>query len=228
LPGANQIPAVGEMLHSEIHEFIKLIWNKGELPYLWKESTVTPIHKKGDKTYCSNYWGIALLSSSYKILYTILVCRLIPYANEIIGHHQFGFTCNRSVTDKIFYIHQILEKKWEYNGTVHQQFIDFKKPYDSVRRQVLYNILSELRILGKLVGLNNMCLNETYSAVRIIKYLSDMFPVQKGLKQRDALLRYHWFLTLLWNMPLGGSMRTRKDWNWMGHISFWPMLVMLI
>jgi hypothetical protein len=31
-------------------------------------------------------------------------------------------------------------KKWEYNETVHQLFIDFKKAYDSVRREVLYKI----------------------------------------------------------------------------------------
>jgi hypothetical protein len=29
-----------------------------------------------------------------------------------------------------------------YNEAVHQLFIDFKKTYDSVRRKVLYNILS--------------------------------------------------------------------------------------
>jgi hypothetical protein len=27
-------------------------------------------------------------------------------------------------------------KKWEYDETVHQLFIDFKKAYDSVRREV--------------------------------------------------------------------------------------------
>jgi hypothetical protein len=32
-----------------------------------------------------------------------------------------------------------------------------------------------------------MCLNETYSSVRIGKYKSDKFPIQNGLKQRDAL-----------------------------------------
>jgi hypothetical protein len=32
-----------------------------------------------------------------------------------------------------------------------------------------------------------MCLNETYSKVRIGKYLCDMFPIQNGLKQGDAL-----------------------------------------
>ena len=37
----------------------------------------------------------------------------------------------------------MLEKKWEYNEEVHQLFIDFKKSYDSVRREVLYNILIE-------------------------------------------------------------------------------------
>jgi hypothetical protein len=31
-------------------------------------------------------------------------------------------------------------KKWEYNKTAHQLFIDFKEDYDSVRREVLYNI----------------------------------------------------------------------------------------
>jgi hypothetical protein len=39
----------------------------------------------------------------------------------------------------------------------------------------------------KLVRLNKMCLNETYSKVRIGKHLSDTFPIQNGLKQGDAL-----------------------------------------
>jgi len=51
----------------------------------------------------------------------------------------------------IFCICQILAKRWEYNGTVYQLFIDFKKTYDSVRREVLYNILTEFGIHMKLV-----------------------------------------------------------------------------
>jgi hypothetical protein len=53
--------------------------------------------------------------------------------------------------------------------TVHQLFIDFKKAYDSVRRVVLYNILIVFGAPMKLVRLINMCLNETYSKVRIGK-----------------------------------------------------------
>ena len=34
-------------------------------------------------------------------------------------------------------------KKLEYNEAVHQLFIEFIKTYDSVRREVFYNILIE-------------------------------------------------------------------------------------
>jgi hypothetical protein len=163
-----------------------LIWNK-ELPHQWKESIVVLVHKKGDKTHCSNYRGISLLFTSYKILSNILLPRLIPIADEITGDHQSGFQHNRSTTDQIFYIQQLLEKKWEYNVTVHQLFIDFKKAYNSVRREVLYNILIEFGIPRKLVGLVKMCSNETYSSVYIDKYQSDNFPIQNGLKQGYAL-----------------------------------------
>jgi hypothetical protein len=58
---------------------------------------------------------------------------------------------------------------------VHQLFIDFKKAYDSVRREALYNILVEFGIPKKLARLIRMCLTETYSRVRVDKNLSEIF-----------------------------------------------------
>jgi hypothetical protein len=110
------------------------------------------------------------------MLSNILLSTLGPYIDEIIGDHRCGFWHNRSTTDQIFCICQILEKQWECNETVHQLFIDFKKAYDSVRREVLYSILIEFGVSMKLLRLINMRLNETYSKVRIGKYLSDRFP----------------------------------------------------
>jgi hypothetical protein len=50
----------------------------------------------------------------------------------------------------------------------------------------MYNILIEFEVPMKLVRLIKMCLNETYSKVRIGKHLSDSFPIQNGLKEGDA------------------------------------------
>jgi hypothetical protein len=102
----------------------------------------------------------------------------------IVGYHCYQL---HATTDQIFCISQILETKWEYNETVHQLFIYFKKDYNSVRREVLYNILIEFWVSMKLVRLIKMCLKETYSKVRICKHLSDSFPIQNGLKQDHAL-----------------------------------------
>jgi hypothetical protein len=83
--------------------------------------------------YVATYLNFHIFSNNISIY---LLSRLRPYIDEIIGDHQCGFRRNRSTTDQIFCIQQILEKKWEYNETVHQLFVDFKKAYDSVRREV--------------------------------------------------------------------------------------------
>jgi hypothetical protein len=129
------------------------------LPEQWKECIIVPIHKKGGKTDCNNYRGKSLLSTSYKMLSNILLSRLSPHVDEIIGDHQCGFRRNRSATDVIFCIRQILEKKWEYNEIVHQLFIDLKKVYDSVRKEVLHSILIEFEVPMKLFRLIKMCFN---------------------------------------------------------------------
>jgi hypothetical protein len=67
-----------ETLSSDIHKLVKLIWSKQELSHQWKEPIVVPNHNKGDKTDCSKYRGISLLSTSYKILSKILLARLTP------------------------------------------------------------------------------------------------------------------------------------------------------
>jgi len=164
-PGIDYTPAelikVGSRtIRCEIHKLVISVWNKKELPEEWKESILVPIYTKGDKTDCSNYRGISLMPTTYKILSNILLSRLTPYAEEIIGNHQCGFRCNRSTTDHIFCICHILEKKWELSEAVHQLLIDFNAAYNSVRREVLYNILTEFGIHVKLVRLIKMCLTK--------------------------------------------------------------------
>ncbi|KAJ4443020.1 hypothetical protein ANN_04670 [Periplaneta americana] len=77
--------------------------------------------------------------------------------------------------------------------------------YDSLKREALYDILIEFGIPKKLVRLIKMCLSETYNRVRIVKFLSDAFPIHCGLKQGDALS------PLLFNFALLYAIRKVQD-----------------
>jgi hypothetical protein len=87
---------------------------------------------------------------------------------------------------------------------VHQLFIDFRKACDSVKREVLYNILLEFGIPKKLVRLSKLW-NETYSKVYVGKLLSDKFRIQNGLKQGDVLS------SLLFNFALEYAIRNVQE-----------------
>ena len=68
-----------------------------------------------------------------------------------------------------------------------QLFIDFVKVYNSIKRESMYDILIKFGVPRKLVRLIKTCLDGTQSKVRIGNYLSSSFPIEKGLKQGDAL-----------------------------------------
>jgi hypothetical protein len=83
---------------------------------------------------------------------------------KLLGIISVGF----DVTDQLLIRFSASVRYWkrlEYNVTVHQLFTEFEKTYDSVRREVLYNILIEFGVPMKLVRLIKMCLSETYTKV---------------------------------------------------------------
>ena len=95
-PDIDQIPpefikAAGSTIRSEILKLIISIWNKEKFAEEWKELIRVPIDKNGDNTDFSNYRGISLLQTTYKILSNILLSRLTPYAEKIIAKPKCGF-----------------------------------------------------------------------------------------------------------------------------------------
>jgi hypothetical protein len=88
-------------------------------------------------------------------------------------------------TGQLLIIYSAFVKYLRKNGN--QLFIDFKEAYDSVTREVLYNIFIDFGIPMKLMRLIKTCLTETYSTVWVGKKLSERFPIRNGLKQGDGL-----------------------------------------
>jgi hypothetical protein len=81
-----------------------------------------------------------------------------------------GFNITDHYSSDFFEFVRYWRKNESTIETVHQ--LHFKKAYDSVRRELLHNILIKFGVPRKLVRLIKMCLNETYSKVCIGKHLS--------------------------------------------------------
>jgi hypothetical protein len=94
------------------------------------------------------------------------------------------------VTDQLLIRFSAFVRYWKKNGSrvnsisaIH----DFKKAYDSVKSELLYNILIEFGVPMKLFRLIKMFLNYTYSKIHTGKHLSDSFPIQNGLTRRCSI-----------------------------------------
>ena len=88
-----------------------------------------PLYKKEEKSECSNYRGISLLNTAYKILATAINngLKTYKYAEDLLSPEEKGFRRKRSTTNNIFIMRQILQKCYEYNIDAHVLFIDFKR-----------------------------------------------------------------------------------------------------
>ncbi|XP_055379626.1 uncharacterized protein LOC129610878 [Condylostylus longicornis] len=186
--------------------------NIPEIPSEWNIGIILPIHKKGAKTDCSNYRGITLLNTAYKILAKVIAEKLTIYAEQIIPDYQCGFRPNKSTIDQIFSIRQTMEKCAEFNMDLHMLFIDFKQAFDSVKRGIIENIFDELRIPKKLTNLIMMTLHNTKAKVLVQKSCTNIFDITSGVKQGDEISTIIFNLTLhyaLRDLHIEGNIFTR-------------------
>ena len=158
------------------------------MPTDWTTNIIVPIYKnRGDKLQCKNYRGISLLCTGYKILTTDLNNRLKKHTDHIIGEYQAGFRTGKLTIDQIFTVKNLLEKAWEHNVEIHQNFVDFQKAYDSIQKDKLYTIMAYFRILSKLIKLTQATMENSTYHVKIGTIMTDGFKVGTGLKQGDGL-----------------------------------------
>jgi len=79
------IKGEGRINGPEIRKLINSILSMEELSEEWTDSFILLIYRKGNKTDCSDYKGMSLLSTIYKILSNILLSRLTPYGRNNWG-----------------------------------------------------------------------------------------------------------------------------------------------
>jgi hypothetical protein len=202
----------GPELLQRIFELLMQIWEQERMPEEWGIGIICPIFKKGDRKECSNYRGITLLNSTYKIFTCLIYNRLAKYSELTLGEYQAGFRPSRSTIDQIHVVRQILEKCYEFGIELHNIFIDFKQAFDKVNRLKLYESLKMLKIPTKLIRLVRMTLTNSRAAVEIYQGRTEVFNIHNGLRQGDALSTILFNLVLeaaLLKIDLRGNISTR-------------------
>lgn len=197
----------GEELMKKIHTLIEEIWEKEVMPKSWETVVLIPIYKKGSKEECSNYRGIALLDTAYKIMAKHIQIKLKDCTEKSIGEYQCGFRGERSVIDHIFTVKQVQRMCYEYNVPIYAVFIDFKQAYDTINREKLFRVMEDLKVPRKLINLVKMTLSNVRTKVKFNGRMSDSFKIGKGLKQGDPLSTTLFNLILEWVVRRSGINR---------------------
>ena len=169
-----------------VNKLLNKIFSEHIYPTDWTINFLKPIFKKGDKDDTDNFRGLAVGSAFAKLFSQILLKRLTSYINEkgLLSPNQGGFQKNMSTSDLIFLLQTIIDKYVKRgNRKLFVAFIDFKKAYDTVDRDLLLQRLQTL-------GINGLFLKNITAMYRTTKYaikLSNgtLTPIDSnlGLKQ---------------------------------------------
>ena len=115
--------------------------SSGVFPERWKQASIIPIHKKGDKKNPSNYRSVSLLPLFGKILERLVYDQLFRHVSPALCNEQHGFIPRRScVTNLAVY----LQSAWEAISDGYQTdtiYTDYSAAFQSVNHSLLIHKL---------------------------------------------------------------------------------------
>jgi len=86
-----------------------------------------------------------------KIFNRVILDRMRQEVDKKLRHEQAGFRQHRSCADQIATLRIIIEQLLEWNSSLYMNFIDFEKAFDSIDREVLWQVMKHYGIPDKLV-----------------------------------------------------------------------------
>lgn len=193
--GPDDLPA--ELLKIDHPDFIQCfhhilvnVWITGEVPQQWKDAIIKVLYKKKDRTDCNNYRGISLVAHAGKVLLKIVASRISNYCEDrgIFPEEQCGFRPTRSTVDMLFVVRRLQELGRDRKIPLYMCFIDLQKAYDSVDRELLWQVLTRVGIPTKMLTIIRQFHDGMRACVRTDDgEHSDWFNVTQGLRQGCVL-----------------------------------------
>ena len=116
-----------------------------------------------------SYRGIALAPASYKLFCALINNRLTKWteSNNILADEQNGFRSGRSTIDHISSLTNIIETRKLKRKQTFTAFIDFKKAYDSINRNLLWSKLEDLGLAGNILNVIKVIYMDVQYCIRL-------------------------------------------------------------
>ena len=170
-----------------LHVLFNVCFSTGKIPTDWGKGVINPIPKGGttDPRDPLNYRGITLAPAMYKLYCHILNNRISRWteSENKLNDEQNGFRSKRSTIDHLSTLTSIVETRIKKKLPTCAAFIDFKKAYDSIDRDILWNKLAGMGMKGKMLSAVKSLYSSVKSCVRINNKCTDWFDVAVGLRQ---------------------------------------------
>ncbi|CAG2218387.1 unnamed protein product [Mytilus edulis] len=158
---------------------------------MWSKGIITPIPKcsTADTRDPLSYRGITLAPCSYKLFCSILNNRLVSWleTKNILHDEQNGFRGGRSTIDHLSTLTSIIETRKLRKLSTFAVFVDFKKAYDTVNRNLLFNDLNDLGISKHFLCVIKAIYSQVECAIKLNGHMTEWFSVNSGLKQGCVL-----------------------------------------
>ena len=172
-------------------QFFQLCFDCGKIPNTWRKAIIQPIpkDKKNDKRIPLNYRGISLLCTILKIYTSLLNKRLMTYLDElgISVDEQCGFRPKRSCNDQIYSLTSVIRNRLAQKLGTFCTFIDFKKAFDFIHRDLLFYKLLLNNVNGNFYNIIKSMYTDTEACIRLNSLLTPWFNTTSGVKQGDCL-----------------------------------------
>lgn len=154
-------------------------------PKDWTPSLVVPLFKSDDVNNSSKYRTIMINPLFAKLFGSMIENRINKWAEENHKHAkgQVGFRPKHSIVDHGITLRHIIEKAWEKKAEVFCCFVDFKKAFDTVPRDKLWNRMEELGIPVHLRAVVHRLYEDVKVKIRTLDSISNSFRSDIGVKQ---------------------------------------------
>jgi len=175
-------------LAKHLHCLMNICWLSQSVPQGFKDAKITTLYKnKGERGDCNTYCGISLLSVTSKVIPKLLLKRLQQVADIIYPESQYGFWTQRSTTDMIFAVRQLMKESREQRTPLFLAFADLTKILNLVDQKALFTVLAKAGCPPTLVALIRSLHDGMFAKVQFDDHLSETFSIRKGVKQRCVL-----------------------------------------